>query len=120
MHRMIHAAAITSMLSLATSSFVLVGVFVGSTTTSVSAAFDAFLEIDGIKSESQAVVTKHDTNGKTNYFLTFKGKPAPPGTYACANGQHIKVVGPNGQVETSSFSWGVTKGGWNVKSGQKV
>jgi len=120
MHRMIHAAAITSMLSLATSSIALTSVFVGATTASVSAAFDAFLVIDGIKGESQAVVTKHDTNGKTNYFLTFKGKPAPPGVYPCANGQHIKVVGPNGQVETSSFSWGLTKAGWDVRSHQKL
>jgi hypothetical protein len=101
------------MLSLATSSFVLVGVFVGSTTTSVSAAFDAFLEIDGIKSESQAVVTKHTTNGKTDYFLTFNGKPAAPGTYQCANGQHIKVVGPNGMIEVLSFSWGVHSTQWS-------
>jgi hypothetical protein len=120
MHRMIHAAAIASMLSLATSSIALAFVFVGATTASVSAAFDAYLTIDGIKGESQAVVTKHVTGGKTNYFLTFNGKPAPPGTYACANGQHIKVVGPNGQVETSSFSWGLVKAGWDVKSSKKL
>jgi hypothetical protein len=108
MHRMLHAAAIASMLSLATSPFVLVGVFVGATATAVSAAYDAFLKIDGIKGESQAVVTKHVTNGKTDYFLTFNGEPAAPGTYPCANGQHIKVVGPNGMIEILSFSWGVS------------
>ena len=110
MHRMIHAAAIASMLSLATSSFALAGVFVGATSASASAAqVDFYLKIDGIKGEGQAVVTKQVTNSKTDFFLTFNGKPAAPGTYACANGKHIKVVGPNGQIENSSFSWGIKK-----------
>jgi len=54
----------------------------------------------------QGQVTAKTTNGKPVYFLTLGGKPAAPGTYACANGQHIKVTGPDGLVDPLSFSWG--------------
>jgi hypothetical protein len=104
MDRMIRAVAITSIISLATISFALVGAFVGVTTTSASAAFDAFLKVtttDGKPGQ----VTKTTTAGKTVYTMTINGKPAAPGTYALANGQHVKV-GPNGVVDNNSFAWG--------------
>jgi hypothetical protein len=104
MDRMIRAVAITSIISLATISFALVGAFVGVTTTSASAAFDAFLKVtttDGKVGQ----VTKTTTAGKTVYTMTINGKPAAPGTYALANGQHVKV-GPNGVVDNDSFAWG--------------
>jgi hypothetical protein len=96
MDRMIRAAAITAIISLAT---------IGVTTTSASAALNAYLKIstpDGKPGQ----VTQKVANGKTVYILTLNGKPAAPGTYALANGQHIKVIGPDGIVDNASFSWG--------------
>jgi hypothetical protein len=113
MHKIIRAAALTSILSVATSSVVLVGVFAGATTA--FAAIDSFLKIEGIKGESNAVVRKQIApDGKTMYRLTFSGKPAAPGTYQCANGQHIRVVGPDGMMESLSFSWAANSTRWSA------
>jgi hypothetical protein len=93
MDRMIRAAAIA------------VGVLVGASALPASAAIDSYLKVatpDG----KPGVVTQKLVNGKTVYILTLNGKPAVPGNYALANGQHVKVIGPDGVVDNASFSWG--------------
>jgi len=79
-----------------------------------SAAIDSFLTIDGIRGQNQAVVAKHAAaDGQMGYFLTFNLRSAVVGTYSCANGQHITVIGPNGRIDISSFSWGVNSKLWS-------
>jgi hypothetical protein len=57
----------------------------------------------------QGQVNKLVTNGKTIYILLLNGKPAAPGKYTLANGKHITVVGPNGQIN-KNISDGAAKG----------
>ena len=120
MHRMIHAVRTASSLSLLTVCIGFVAISVALTTFRASAAVDAYLKVDGIKGQSQAIVIrkampKAGEKGQITfvYGLTFDGKPAPPGTYACADGQHIKVVGPDGMIDVMSFSWGVSSTKWS-------
>jgi hypothetical protein len=103
---MFRVAAITSIVSLAMGSFALVGAFVGVTTASVSAAFDAFLKVITADGKQGQVTQKKATNGKTVYYLTLNGKPAAPGTYTLTNGKSVKVVSPDGTIDPMSFSWG--------------
>jgi hypothetical protein len=95
MDRMTRGVAIASLISVATS-FALAGV--------ASAAIDSYMKVstpDGKPGQ----ITKTTVAGKPVYTLTINGKLATPGTYALANGQHVKV-GPNGVVDNDSFAWG--------------
>jgi hypothetical protein len=60
----------------------------------------AVITTDGKK----GLLSPQSANGKTSYFLTLNGKAAAPGSYACANGTHITVTGPNGLVDATSTS----------------
>lgn len=101
------------------------------TTTSLFAAVDMFLKLDGVKGEAKgkSFTFDIDQNGIA------KGTNLPPGEYLvkmCATGQHIKeaklFVRKAGKeqhdyytVDIKSFSFGATqtgfKGGVNVASG---
>jgi hypothetical protein len=94
-------AALASTISLATMSFALSGVFVGVTTLSASAAFDAYLKFSNSDGK-QGQVTEKSVNGKTVYIMTLNGKPAAPGMYT-VSGHSVKVVGPDGLVDHDSF-----------------
>lgn len=101
------------------------------TSTSLFAASDYFLKLDGLKGEAKgkSFSLQIDQDGNA------KGTNLPPGEYSvkmCATGQHIKEAklfvrkaGKDQQdyytVDISSFSWGVSqtgfKGGVRVASG---
>jgi hypothetical protein len=79
-----------------------------------------YLSVAGISGQSQAYLVKVAlNNGKSStvtYGLFFGsvGKPAPNGTYACANKQSIKVVGPTGTVDATSIAWAANSGSWTA------
>jgi len=96
--------------------------------TSVFAAFDAFLEIEGIKGECKGKVYKGAID-KNGIVKIPKVLPGEFNVKMCATGQHIKsaklFVRKQGteqhdyySLEISSFSWGVSQS--NAKGGVRV
>lgn len=93
------------------------------TTTSLFAASDYFLKLDGVKGEAKgkSFTLAIDQQGNA------KGTNLPAGDYLvkmCATGQHIKEAKLYGrkqgteqhdyyEIEISSFSWGVSQAGFN-------
>jgi hypothetical protein len=47
----------------------------------------------------KGVVSAQTAGGKTSYYFTLGGKPAAPGIYNVAGGQHVKVIGVDGLVD---------------------